>query len=187
MVDRYLTIYLQDHLAMSLGGAKLCRRVLAANEHNPLGQQLSEICVEIEAQHQLLERTLRRLHISPSPLKNAGMWLAEKAGRLKLNGEVLRYSPLSRVTEIEVLMAAAQVRGALWETLADAKLLYPELEEIPASEMARQAFEQRDRLQELHQQAARAMLKSGRRAQEDDEERHEQSSPPSEPPEYRGL
>lgn len=182
MTDRYLAIYLRDHLAMSLGGAKLCRRVMNSNEHNSLGEALREICAEIEAECDVLERALRCLKVAPSQLKIAGVWLAEKAGRLKLNGEVLRYSPLSRVTEIEALMAAAQMRSALWETLKDAKLLYPALEELPAGQMSQQAQRQRDRLQALHQQAVRAMLKAGQRVREG--ERLEQEAdyePPDQP------
>lgn len=184
MADRYLTIYLRDHLAMSLGGAQLCRRVLSAKEQNLLGHALREICAELEEECDILEQTLRCLEVKPSQLKHAGAWSAEKMGRLKLNGEVLRYSPLSRVVEIEFLMAFAQRRVALWETLMDARLLYPALEEIPAGAMARQAMAHRDRLQELHQRAVRAMLKAGQR--ERDEDRLEQSSG-FEPPERPGA
>jgi hypothetical protein len=44
-------------------------------------------------------------------------WGAEKAGRLKLNGELLGYSPLSRLEELEALSLGVEGKLALWTAL----------------------------------------------------------------------
>lgn len=52
-----------------------------------------------------------------SRAKQGAAWIAEKLGRLKLNGSLLRYSDLSRVVELETLAAASLERISLWDTL----------------------------------------------------------------------
>jgi len=44
-------------------------------------------------------------------------WTAEKAGRLKLNGRLLGYSPLSRVEELEALRLGVTGKRMLWIAL----------------------------------------------------------------------
>ena len=159
---RYLEIYLRDHLAMAKAGVEFIRRVVRENQGNQLAGELGELAREIEAEEGVVEEVLELMGVQPSQMKNVGAMLAEKAGRLKFNGEWGRYSPLSRLFEIEFLMAVSEVRRGLWETLADVRRLYPQLEGIPLEELAHRAKEQKARMDELHQKAARAMLRVGR-------------------------
>lgn len=158
---RYLETYLRDHLAMAKAGVEFVRRVVRENQSNQLAGELGELAREIEAEEGVVEEVLELLEVEPSQMKNVGAWLAEKAGRLKFNGEWGRYSPLSRLYEIEFLRAVSEVRRGLWETLVDARRLYPQLEGIPLEELAQRSKEQIARMDELHQKAARAMLRSG--------------------------
>lgn len=161
MTDRYLSIYLRDHLAAATAGLEVIRRVAGENENNSLGRELALMADELDEERQVLLEILELLDVEPSQLKIAGAWLAEKAARLKLNGELIRYSPLSRVLELEGLMAAVTGRKALWETLMDAKKIYPELRQIPARHFVERAEEQREELERMHRRATRHMLKSG--------------------------
>ena len=168
MTDRYITIYLRDHLAMARGGLDFCRRVARENEGNEVGESLEAILVDLEEETEALTRALELLDVEPSQLKMAGVWLMEKAGRLKFNGDLRSYSPLSRLLELEGLMAATQARRGLWLTLQDARHMYPELEELPMTRLAHRAEQHLGMLEELHEKAARTML---RRGWERDEER----------------
>jgi hypothetical protein len=47
----------------------------------------------------------------------AAGWLAEKAGRLKLNGHLLTRSPLSTVIEMESMRLGVEGKAAGWRTL----------------------------------------------------------------------
>ena len=45
-------------------------------------------------------------------------WTGEKLGRLKLNGQLLGYSPLSRLIELEGLMLGIAGKLAMWIALS---------------------------------------------------------------------
>jgi hypothetical protein len=60
-----------------------------------------------------------RLGIRRDPVKRAAAWGAEKVGRLKLNGQLTGYSPLSRVVELETLSLGVAGKLGLWRALRD--------------------------------------------------------------------
>jgi|SRR6476659_926395 len=153
---RYLAIYLNDHLAGATGGVELARRLRASNRgSDPFGQPLDRICVEIEEDRATLEQVIDRLGFSRSRVKPAAAWVAEKLGRLKLNGRLRGYSPLSRVLELEGLLIGITGKIALWETLAD--LDGVERLEIDFAQMSERAAEQRSAVDDLHRLAAAAL------------------------------
>jgi hypothetical protein len=57
------------------------------------------------------------LEISRDRLKPAGAWVAEKLGRLKPNGQLRGYSPLSRLIELEGLYVGISGKSRLWKVL----------------------------------------------------------------------
>src|SRR6478672_664976 len=104
METRLLAIYLNDHLAGAQFGVELVRRVASSNADDPVfGPPLAKLRDEIEADRVTLEEVMDRNSIRRDPLKPAAAWAAEKLGRLKLNGQLHGYSPLSRVVELEGL------------------------------------------------------------------------------------
>jgi hypothetical protein len=58
------------------------------------------------------------LGVARSGFKSTAAYLAEKAGRAKLNGQLTGYSPLSRVVELEGLALAVAHKRNLWQSLA---------------------------------------------------------------------
>jgi len=166
MTDRYITIYLRDHLAMGRAGIDFAIRIANSNDHNVIGARLDEFISELDEEIDAVLRTMELLGIEPSQLKMAGAWLAEKIGRFKLNGEVTGYSPLSRVLELEFLMAAVQARKGLWMTMNDARRVYPELDELPIDRFVRRTDRQLEELTDMHKKAARTMLKNGQQRDE---------------------
>jgi hypothetical protein len=65
---------------------------------------------------------LERLDSAPSRARAGAAWAGEKLGRLKLNGRIVRASPLSAVVELEgcaLLLTSVQL---LWEGLAEVAL-----------------------------------------------------------------
>ena len=116
---RLLAIYLNDHLAGATGGVELARRARASNRGAKLGEALVEICAEIEADRATLERVMEQLEVKRDSAKVAGAWAAEKLGRLKLNGRLTGYSPLSRVIELEMLHIGITGKIQLWQALQE--------------------------------------------------------------------
>lgn len=113
-----LAIYLNDHLAGAVGAGELARRSAAANRGTPLGDTLAGLVAELEQDRQALESAMERLGAGVDRSKVAAAWVAEKLGRLKLNGSLLSYSPLSRLEELELLVLAVEGKALLWQALA---------------------------------------------------------------------
>ena len=118
MASRRLSIYLNDHFAGSIAGGELARRSAGANRGTPLGAELERLVREIEEDRNFLERIMRQLGVGIDRKKVAAAWLAEKVGRLKLNGSLISYSSLSRLVELEALTVAVEGKRLLWEALA---------------------------------------------------------------------
>ncbi len=114
---RRLAIYLQDHLAGATGGLELARRARDANRGSELGSFLAELAAEIEHDRESLEAVMRSCDVEPDHLKVTGAWAGEKLGRLKLNGELTSYSPLSRLIEVEGLYLGVTGKLSLWLNL----------------------------------------------------------------------
>ena len=156
----YLAIYLNDHLAGATGGVELARRLRASNRGNDAFEQpLDRICKEIEEDRSTLEQVIDRLGFSRSRVKPAGAWVAEKLGRLKLNGRLRGYSPLSRVLELEGLMIGITGKMALWKTLAELDGVKPL--GIDFARLAARAAEQRSAVDDLHRLATKALATDG--------------------------
>ena len=117
MDKKLLGIYINDHLAGHVAGLELTKRSAASNEGTPLGDYLEQFVAELEEEKVTIERALEEVDADPSRVKTMGAWVAEKAGRLKLNGNVTGYSPLSRLLEIETMSNGVASKMDLWSAL----------------------------------------------------------------------
>jgi hypothetical protein len=116
--EKLRAIYLNDHLAGATAGHELARRVAGSNEGTELGEFLARLEVEIAEDHDTLQDVMSTLGVRTDPVKQTLGWTAEKFGRLKPNGRILGYSPLSRVIELEGLHIGIAGKISLWQTLA---------------------------------------------------------------------
>jgi hypothetical protein len=152
-VGNLLAIYLNDHLAGATAGVELARRLRGSNEDDPaFGPELAEICAEIEADRETLEAVMDRLEVGPSRLKPLAAVLAERLGRLKLNGRLWGYSPLSRLDELELLQLGVTGKRRLWRALEHTHS--GELSGFDLGALAERATGQLRRLEALHLKAA---------------------------------
>jgi predicted DNA-binding ribbon-helix-helix protein len=117
MSTRYLSIYLNDHLAGATVGMRLARRTASSNRNSPYGPELDRIASEIAEDREALKAIMSELDVGEDRVKVLGGMVAEAAGRLKLNGQLTGYSPLSRVLEIEGLALGVTGKLALWRGL----------------------------------------------------------------------
>jgi hypothetical protein len=155
MDRKLLRIYLQDHLAGATGGLELARRARGANEGTPYGEPLAKLADDIEADRRSLESIMDDLGFGADRAKNIAFWAAEKAGRLKLNGQLTGYSPLSRMIEIEGLIAGVNAKLSLWGTLRDVADSVPELDADRLARLRERAEQQVGTLHELRTRAGR--------------------------------
>jgi hypothetical protein len=152
---RLLPIYLQDHFAGASFGVELARRAARENQGTDLGTFLAErLLPEIVEDRKTLRLLMEQLGLRPSGVKAAAASLAEKAGRLKLNGGLLRYSPLSRLLELEGLAAGIEGKYALWLSLHAVRDRDRRLANIDFEGLAQRARSQRERLEPFRLAAA---------------------------------
>jgi hypothetical protein len=115
---RLIAIYLQDHLAGAVLGSELAKRALSKNRGTELGTYLEETLLPaVLEDKKALEDIMALFEVSPSAPKNALSWSGEKLGRLKLNGSLRQYSPLSRVIDLEGLVLGVRGKLSMWENL----------------------------------------------------------------------
>jgi hypothetical protein len=120
-VDRQmLGIFLNDHLALATAAAELAKRVHRSNPDGALGDLLARLDVELDDERAALLDVMRRLDVRRDRLKELAGWVGEKGGRMKLNGRLVSYSPMSRVNELEGLTLLVTAQRALWRGLRSA-------------------------------------------------------------------
>jgi hypothetical protein len=152
---KFLRIYLQDHLAGATGGLELARRARGSNRGTTYGDGFATLADEIEADRRSLESIMDDLGFGADRPKNAVFWIAEKAGRLKPNGQLTGYSPLSRMVEIEGLIAGVNGKRSLWLSLLELAEDEPKLEADRLQRLVERAEQQLATLQELRSRGAR--------------------------------
>lgn len=148
-----MSIYLNDHLAGSTGGRELARRAASNNRGSEYGAVLAELAREIDEDRTTLLTLMRDLNVGVDRAKVIGGWVVEKAGRLKLNGSLLSYSPLSRVVELEALMLGVSGKRSLWVALDELSTDEPVLSAAGLPELTARADRQLARLKEQRRRA----------------------------------
>lgn len=152
-----LAIYLNDHLAGATVGVELARRLQASNEDDrEFGPALAEICAEVEDDREALKSAMDRLGIGQSKLKPVAAVLGERLGRLKPNGQLRGYSPLSRLDELELLQVGVAGKRRLWRALE--RTHADDLSGFELGALAERATGQLRRLEALHLKAASLAL-----------------------------
>jgi hypothetical protein len=147
---KYLPIYLNDHYAGSTLGVELAKRAAKNNDGNAeFGPALATLASEIDEDRDSLKRIMNRLGVSEDRIKASIFWLGEKVGRLKPNGELLQFSPLSRVVELEGLITGVGGKLSLWRTLLELADREDRLDEGELEVLAGRAEDQLLRLHAL--------------------------------------
>jgi hypothetical protein len=157
-VNRRLAIYLNDHFAGSVAGVELARRTLRENRGSDFEETLEWLVAQILEDRTTLERLMKELGVSKSRVKGALAFLVERAGRLKLNGQLTGYSPLSRLIELEGLTVGVTGKLSLWENLREIAAAEPALAPFDFDELVRRAQEQLERLRSERLRAVRLAL-----------------------------
>lgn len=152
-MNTHLNTYLSDHSALCLAIIELTKRCYSSNKDTALGEFLEELLPTLEQERDILKHMLHALHTSDSLLKNIAAWGVEKAGRLKLNDSLLRYSPLSRVVELETLLTGIDAQMLMWEALECCTAHEPAFADIDCARFVDDYKTVRGRLKEFHAEA----------------------------------
>ncbi|HEY2771466.1 MAG TPA: hypothetical protein VGI87_12905 [Solirubrobacteraceae bacterium] len=148
-----LSIYLNDHLAGATLGRELSRRAAGSNRGSSYGPFLENLAREVHEDRETLLEVMRTLDVGVDRLKVAGAWGAEKLGRLKPNGRLTGYSPLSRVVELEGLTLGVRGKLAMWRALELVQSEHPALHGFDFAALAARAERQQEGLEEQRRAA----------------------------------
>jgi hypothetical protein len=153
-----LAIYLNDHLAGSTVGLELARRAARSNRGSGYGIFLDELAEDIRSDRESLLEIMRSLRVGVDRVKVSAAWAAEKLGRLKLNGQLLGYSPLSRLVELEALTLGVTGKLALWRALDQVQPGRPELSKARLDDLIARAERQVELLEQQRRKAVAEAL-----------------------------
>lgn len=159
--QHWLGIYLNDHLAGATAGAELARRVTRSHQDPKNHKRLSRLANDIAADRQELLQLMRDAGVPVHGYKIIGGWLAEKAGRLKPNANLLARSPLSDLIELEALYLGIQGKAAGWRALLGATANDGLLDRERLRVLLDRASDQLAVVEELRIQAGAALFSHG--------------------------
>jgi hypothetical protein len=156
--DRLLRIYMNDQLALGVLWREVARRACGASNGGPEGEALRRVAHEIAEDVATFSSMMRRLGFSTRTPKPVLAIVAERVGRLKLNGRIVSRSPLSRFEELDFLVMGIDGKVVLWQNLRDGAGLGERLPDVDFERLVQRAREQRAQLEPFHAQAARDAL-----------------------------
>jgi hypothetical protein len=116
-VQRFLTIYLNDHLAGAAIGVDRAVSTARAHRSSAFAGPLRRLAHDIAADRGALLSIMVALGVPVRRYKSIAAWAAEKAGRLKPNGRIAGRSPLTDLVELEALRLGVEGKAACWRTL----------------------------------------------------------------------
>jgi len=142
-------LYLSDHLTGATAGLERLERMAGAMADEPFHAELTELVEQVRAERELYADLLEMLQVPRRPYRQAAAWVAERAGRLKLNGRLFAESPMTPLLEAELMRAAVIAKMGGWSTLREHA---PDLGLDPAQfdELIASAQGQLDVLDRLH-------------------------------------
>ncbi|MGI8517161.1 MAG: hypothetical protein ACR2ME_02285 [Acidimicrobiia bacterium] len=149
----FLAPYLNDHWAGAAAGCRLAQRLAAKSRKTSWGGQLAEIFDQIEDDKRSLREIRAALDIHGGDLKRAIAVLMGLIIRLKTGFR--GYTPLSRVDELEMLMAGVSSKRGLWVSLQSCAASRPMLQGFKLVELEQRATQQIESLRAIHAEAAK--------------------------------
>ena len=162
-VNEFLSIYMNDQLAMGALWREIARRSQRNNNGTALGETLARVCAAIAEDVETFQKIMCRLDIPQNPLKIGLAISAERLGRLKLNGRIGSYSPLSRFVELDVLVMGIEGKKVLWGTLRDVAGLASRLPDVDFDDLIERAERQRAELEPFRVRAGTEALTAATR------------------------
>ncbi len=156
-MSHYLALYLRNHEAGASGGYDFFRRTAASHRKLPHGPAIRALADEVHEDLVALRTLMRTQGVGRDLALDVAARVAEKLGRLKPNGHLLRRSPLTDLVEIEGCLDAVHAKAAGWHALAalgdDGWIATDEI-----ARLQERAQSQIERLEVIHHEVAARVL-----------------------------
>jgi DNA-binding MarR family transcriptional regulator len=160
MSKQELTIYLNDHLAGSVGALELIDNLIDTYREKPLGQFFKDLRNEIDTDQSTLKKLIERLGEKESSVRKAGAWVAEKLSRSKIRLSDSEEGKMGLLHALESLALGITGKRGLWTALSAAADNQPRLRELDYAMLEERAIEQFDRVEAKRIEIAREVLVS---------------------------
>jgi hypothetical protein len=155
-----LNTYLNDHLAGATLGVDHAHQIQEHNADTPFGVEMARIAEEIEQSRATLVDLMDRLGTPVNPVKKAGAWVAEKAGRVKFSGLSSNDAELGNFLALETMLLGVTGQCALWRALREIAAEHPEIAALDLEGLIARTEAQRDALERERLKAARRAFAS---------------------------
>lgn len=147
MSNDALSTYLNDHLAGATHGSDHAKQLVQMTRDTPFGVVMARLADEIEQDRETLIDLMERLDITRNPVKQAGAWVVEKAGRVKFSGLSATDEDLGLYLALEAMSLGVEGKHALWTALRRVQDDYPELQRTDLEGLIARATTQREMLE----------------------------------------
>lgn len=118
---RILGVYLNDHLAGSMGGSERFQRLADVLGRTPVGPLVADVAAQVTQEREELSDLVERCGLTHrNPVKQVLVLVGERVARLKAVRSRLRRSAMDTLLEVELLRSALVGKLGVWETLVDA-------------------------------------------------------------------
>ncbi len=155
--DQLLSTYLNDHLMGASAGVDLFKRVAGGYSDHDTRGELSQLADEVADDRDSLLVLMAQLDVKPQTHRMIAGRLVEKVGRLKMNGTILKRSPLTDLIELEGLRIGVEGKLAMWRAL-QAGLHDERVAPSEVDALIRRAEDQIERLEALRLTAAQRVF-----------------------------
>jgi hypothetical protein len=146
MSKEHLDLYLNDHLAGSVGALELLDDLV--KETDPARSQFfSTLHEEIDADQQVLKSIMRTLEIAESPTRKAAAWLMETLAWLKLRPGGTPASNIQLLQSLEGLFLGVTGKRALWQALLRCPTVIAQLPGVDLHRLEQRARDQSERIE----------------------------------------
>jgi len=144
-----ISVYLNDHLAGSVGALELLDHLIAQHGGEPAGPMLTSLKADIAEDQAALRELLGRFGIEERRAGKALAWLGEKVARLKLRAAGASDDALQLLEGLEALALGIQGKAALWRSLIAVSGTDDRLREVELAALEGRALEQFARAEAL--------------------------------------
>jgi hypothetical protein len=149
---------MNDQLSAGVLWREFARRSHRRNLGTELGAALGRVAAAIAEDVETFEAIMQRLGLPRSPVKPRLAVAVERAARLKMNGRLLGYSPLSRFAELDFLAMGIEGKKILWMNLRDWAGLGSRLTDVDFDKLIERADRQRAELEPFRAVAGQRAL-----------------------------
>jgi hypothetical protein len=154
MSHKNLSLYINDHLAGSVGALRLLDRLRREVERPEVVRELGVVRRQVQEDQDTLHEMRRELGIGRSRWREWGAMAAQLLSNLKFRLEASKHGEVQLLHALDSLTMGIEGKKTLWHALRAAQEINPRLRLADYDRLLDRADEQLARLEELREPAA---------------------------------